>query len=745
MRRKTALFAVVVLGSLVTAWVGHARAQGTCPSSPSSTDALWTVPTGAAGVFPPSSDTPFSPLGSTGRTFTAAGTNLYAVDDATGLLYSGWSVNPLTFAQTIQNFVIPVVLKGNTAADEVIFLANTDGRLYKVSAMTGVVLDAPRLTRDTCLSDQLMATPAVWLYNDSSSSTLRECTGNTSSAFHCRGIGASPARSKCTSTRPGQNPNCYCQAGGDDLVFVITRHMCSDTADNEVFALCASDLTYFWEYQPNAIGDGGMDFASDGAFIDYDADAIYYGTHGSGTQKTLWSVDMATGMLKQGRNVGSITTRPHFKLTDAGTHLSCGSSCPFLYVGTDTGTLRVYDATSFGTGAAFWTLPLATSQPFRRSVWAEFRGGGYGSMILSSVNDPDALDGNLVKGFMKVVVDHSNLPGTPGGTLAWSDRMSIGGVSGQAAVSPALGKGYVGTIDGLLHQFELSTDSIDATAHVSGGGTVGDVTLDLSTSSSTVADRLMVNAGGNLKAYCTPWVNGNVTTSVTSPPGPEAAIVNACAADADCQGTGDPCSNVCQCSNGGTCLTTETQPFCTCPSPAGPPETCYSCPPTPNQNPQYCDGHGLCRTPWEGGCKKAACDSGNCHAVANGAVACTNGNPLDCDPAYVLPATARCTEAPCPVAPDGTPLCDRCYEGSLTCEGLHSDDACRLTGGPGCDAVPGTACCGPGRGEDSGFGECQATSTPACTDIEKDRCNCGGCGHSCLPGEVCTDGVCVPS
>src|SRR5262245_17217967 len=187
--------ATLVLCALVAVCAGDAHAQMTCPSSPSSTDSLWTVNTGGTGIFPPTSDTPFSALSSTGLTFTAAGTNLYAVDNATGLLYSGWSPNPRTFAQTIQNFVIPVVLKGGAATDEVIFLANTDGRLYKMSAMTGAVLGSVNLQRDSCACgtpcsvDQLMATPAVWLYNYSASSALRECTGNASGGFHCRGIG----------------------------------------------------------------------------------------------------------------------------------------------------------------------------------------------------------------------------------------------------------------------------------------------------------------------------------------------------------------------------------------------------------------------------------------------------------------------------------------------------------------------------------------------------------------------------
>jgi hypothetical protein len=779
-------------------------------SSPDSTTALWSVSITGTGLFPPADDTSFTSLSpSTGRTFTNSGAKLYSFDNVSGSM--NWGM-PKTFGSTIQNFVIPIVLT-SAPTSEFIFLANSDGNLYKVDASNGGLATSVAIVSP---GDQLLATPSLWIYRYSNSTTFKRCVSD--SLFNCPGSVA--ARHPCTPSKPGQNPNCYCNGGSsDDLVFVITDKV--DTTDNEVFALCASDLTYFWQYHPKSAGDGGMNYASDGAYVDYDNNAIYFGTKAyvlpNPVQGTLWSVNAITGQLNHQQNLGAISTRPQFSITNGGS-ATCGATCPFLFVGTDSGMLKVINTSTWGSTACMWGTvnsmcvwqqALASTHPFKRSTWKEFRTGGYGSYLINSVDDADPLDGNLVKTFMKVVVDHSS-NSTPSGSLIWGDRVTLAGLSGMGAVDNEVGKAYVGTANSVVKQFEMSADTItsidDATATVSTSGSVGDVTLD-STSGSSI-DRVTVNVGGatpELKRYCIPWTNGDATSSslpfgpdpdrcsgegcasYQPLPPPQPMISTPCTQDADCEGTGTPCSTTCTNCPSGSCTTTEAHPECQCPGQGPlcsscdasntcncfwpgnqvtsctcvggrpctcPPPKCSSCPAKANGLPQYCDGHGACRTEYEGarapgappgtgGCKMARCKGGVCYAgPTQGIGNCTNGDPTVCDPAYVSNPTGQpsCDTTKCPTDVDGVPLCSKCFAGSVTCEGLFTS-SCTVTGGGGCTPAngfpPGQVCCS------AATNSCSQDSLPHCADTEKDSCNCGGCNIVCsVANSRCESGTC---
>jgi hypothetical protein len=799
----------VVLGFLSQV----ARAAPMCGGAGSTTNAYWTGSNGGSGPYPPSNDTSFTCgtgcnpafANSSGHTFTTSGTNLYAFENDTGNLLWG----PVTpSGNTIQNFVIPVVL--NDGVSEVIFLANQDGNLYKYNAVNGNQLWAASIVGG---GDQLMATPTVWLYQFGST-TMKDCVSNRSPAFRCKGSGA--LRTQCgtthTATLPGQNPNCYCGASGnDDLVFVITYK--ASTSDNEVLALCAKDHAFFWQFHPGPLGTNeaaaGMNEATDGAYINYTRDELYFGTLSTGaTQSSLWELDAVTGQLKQQRYFGSIKTRPEFKVTDVTNNASCGSTCPLIYFGTDTGMLEAVRADTFGMAGTWgtydspwvWRLAVSSAHPYKRSVWAEFRSGSSGSYIVNSIDDADINDGNIVKGFMKVVVDHSTTHlacGTGGcpaspcsggctvpGSIIWSDRMSLGGVSGMAAVNNSLGQAFVGTADGKIREFELSTDTIDATATVSEGAvTISDVALDVSSPAASSINRLAVNVGGHLKEYCSPWQSPDATTS-SAPLGPEPHICTPplcppCQTNADCQGSGNACSTTCSCpgaTGGGSCLITETQSPCQCPgqpttcrcgagstqctcqpptgAPPGttwlpssctcsvaggscncPPPTCTTCPTqgkAAGQDPlgnEICTAHGQCLLPWAAGdCKAAVCGPDHeCYSTFRaGASKCTYADTTRC--AYQYVTSGRCQ---CPTGADGKPQCGLCESGSMNCN-VPFSQSCSNIG----DTCPSTdqICCGGGK--------CLTDS-----QLQTDPNNCGGCGIVCPPGVtgggVCQSGSCV--
>jgi hypothetical protein len=144
-----------------------------------------------------------------------------------------------TAAGTIQNFPAPVPLSASSTTED-IFLAAENALLYKIDAESGLtkalvdtrrcttvpcVLDVNGIaTNPVCASDQLMATPAVQLYNY-----------------------AGPAF---------KNDADLAGHPGDDVVFVITRNQCGDTTHNRVVAYWASNLAVKWTFNSNTSNSG---------------------------------------------------------------------------------------------------------------------------------------------------------------------------------------------------------------------------------------------------------------------------------------------------------------------------------------------------------------------------------------------------------------------------------------------------------------------------------------------------------
>src|SRR5262245_4478660 len=302
---------VVLLIALLASICGARTALAQC-----SDPALWQVDVGQRVGARVSSDSGFG----LGLSFIAAGRSLVAVWNESGSVpvphTAGQMLWSTTFTETIQNFPNPVPLKGG---GEAVFLA-VGGLVHRIGATTGAIQWSRDLRRLSCSADQVLATPAVQLWNFS----------NT------------PFQTKFS----------------DDVVFAITRHLCGDDVDNEVFALSAADGSTLWEFRPAATLGVGMSGGSAAGTIQYATNRIYFGTSsGGGPQPTLWALSTLDGGRAWSRNVGSIQSRPML----VGTR---------LYVGTTANQLRAHLA---ATGAPIWSFPLATfgSGSLTKDLWVE--------------------------------------------------------------------------------------------------------------------------------------------------------------------------------------------------------------------------------------------------------------------------------------------------------------------------------------------------------------------------------------
>src|SRR5262245_48603441 len=227
-----------------------------------------TTTTGPASQ--PAQDTSFNPAGHS-YSYFSQGTSLFAIRNVAepGCTLGDCAAGGIKWvfhaAATIQNFPSPVPLSSSPA--ENIFLTSEDALLYKIGAEDGSIeavvdtrrcLDNPNpslCARDAnaivlnpvCANDQLLATPAVQLYNYANSAFKSEAD----SAGHT----------------------------GDDLVFVSTFNQCGDATHNRIVAYWASDLAVKWVFNANnsnaAPSAYAMDRGAEGCTIDYQTNALY--------------------------------------------------------------------------------------------------------------------------------------------------------------------------------------------------------------------------------------------------------------------------------------------------------------------------------------------------------------------------------------------------------------------------------------------------------------------------------------
>lgn len=417
---------------------------GSCSTAPTcSPDSLWTAPLGAGPASAAVSDTEFNPAGGS-FSYLANGNTAYSIYNVFMSGHPAGSINwTSSFPSTLQNSPNPVPLQGG---GESVFITGTNGFLYRLDASTGADQFPPFDTRrPICPLDQLVATPAVQLRSFSNA------------AFQ--------------------------SAQGDDLVFVITRTSCGDTANNRVLAVNAGSGTVAWIFDPTLEGLA-MNYGTEGCALDYDTNTLYCGTTQDGAQHTLWAIDTRNGARKWSTNAGAILNRP----------MLGGSGR--LYIATFSGSLRCHDATD---GSSIWSTQVTSAANIVRNP-AVVSGGPFDGLIL--VTD--------TAGALRAFLD----TGSSGGPVWVSSPGPM--VVTAPVVVPALGKAYVGRSDGKLQQVDLVTGAIEAIAVV-GNTTVFDPSLDFEGPSGTDINRLMAAAegpagGSQLRRYCIPWEPGSSGT-----------------------------------------------------------------------------------------------------------------------------------------------------------------------------------------------------------------------------------------
>ena len=439
--RRLGLGLVVVLGLVV---LTRAGAAGGSPSPVCGVVYEWcpavvaTAP-GAASV--PVVDTTFNPLGGSYSYLTEGATLLALrnVADESGAAGAvAWSWQTPTSAQLVAS-PTPVSL---SSGQEVVFVAGSDGFLYKLDAATGALLGAPAdLHRClspclgpadyVCPSDALLATPTVQLYDFSDQ------------AFQ----GA--------VTRAG-HPN-------DDLIIVATADGCDDQTHNRIYALYVSDLTIAWVF--NSDGDQLVNRGLGDCALDYGSDTLYCGTDTLDSpvaENSLWAIDTTTGQRRWSANAGPIVNRPL---------LSQGSTGR-LYVASADGVVSAFAPAGdgFGGGLVYWTLAAAASgSTVTRNSWLEVRGGAFHVLVLAS------------DGLLSDVED-----GGGSGTVVWRAQPEPGHqFTSMPVVFPGLQKVYIGRDDGTIQQLDAATGALQGIASVTPDvAAVADPALDSETDKS---------------------------------------------------------------------------------------------------------------------------------------------------------------------------------------------------------------------------------------------------------------------
>lgn len=241
--------------------------------------------------------------------------------------------------------------------------------------------------------------------------------------------------------------------------------------------------------------------------------------------------------------------------------------------------------------------------------------------------------------------------------------------------------------------------------------------------------------------------------------------------DENCGGCGVVCpdrasceSGSCQCESGlrdcgGICADTEIDPLhCgACGQSCEEGELCESGSCVPNCSTGLLGCEGSCIDPMESDAHCGACGQAceNGQVCVDGSCACPMGTE-DCDGTCAEVENDDLHCGTCGNACQDGKTCSegscRCPEGMEECDGVCVDtdvttEHCGQCGRnctaepnalPSSTCVDGTcvyACA-------DGFDDCnlaEGCETPVTADVK----NCGACGITCLPGEVCTDGACV--
>jgi hypothetical protein len=220
-----------------------------------------------------------------------------------------------------------------------------------------------------------------------------------------------------------------------DIVMVATAHACGDTAQNQVIAYDANDLTAapLWifnsgEYEVGAINSCQLDLARNRIYCGADVPAGM-------SQNGLWAIDTTTGTLAWAGLMGSsVRALPALAASDT-------PGEDHLYAGDHLGRLHAFaadDGTPIGD-----PLPVApTSQPITHDLVAG--SGVYAGVVL-------AVGGGRLTALSRAGDDW---------VVPWQTDFA----GGQKVITPAAtlearGKLYVGLSDSTMHQLDFASGS----------------------------------------------------------------------------------------------------------------------------------------------------------------------------------------------------------------------------------------------------------------------------------------------
>jgi hypothetical protein len=233
-----------------------------------------------------------------------------------------------------------------------------------------------------------------------------------------------------------------------DLLVVGTRNGASTTT-NRIVGIDGNTGATLWQTIGNAAGVAKMDIISSSPAVDYVNHAVWVTSRSAGAnaQPSLWKLNPNTGAVLLTANLGDIDTDPTLSF-----------SSDLLFVANNAGTIFAIDPATATTQA---------STP-----------GGDGAIISFPVVIGNVSPYTIVFSGQTAVHAMTYNKATKTFSSLWST--AINGPSAAIGFT-GLGKVYVGSADGKIHELDLVTgvDGKQRTANTGQPGIVGDPALDV--------------------------------------------------------------------------------------------------------------------------------------------------------------------------------------------------------------------------------------------------------------------------
>ncbi len=318
----------------------------------------------------------------------------------------------------------------------VVIASPSNGVLYSLDPLDGSARWARNLRRPTCSADSL-ATPVV---------------------FQIR------SRSDCA----------FRAAVPSDLLFVGTRHGCSTTTANKIYALDPTDASSFWTFNATGSTQVGAVTGLVGDPCRNRVFAVSAKPDPFSSQHTVWSLDSRTGAKTWSRALGDIQVQPI--LADG------------LIVLSSSGGLQKLDPDS---GATTWSLTL---------------GGGTRSFVRGMACDPTRrlLFVADSAGELYAVEDQGGSAATLWTLPTISDLREV-------AVTPARAWVYAAALNGRVYQLDELTGNIDRFQQVgsSSPGAAPGLRVESTIGTGFAEARLMCTRGPLLHRLRIPWFSSD--------------------------------------------------------------------------------------------------------------------------------------------------------------------------------------------------------------------------------------------